>query len=394
MRPNPVRLGYNGPDRMVACRRLPGAARRTDATPAMMIPTEPIGSIPRPPELVAAVRAGLQARELAPLLDEAVRATIAAFEATGAPVVCDGEQGKLENFWSYPVHGAPNAAPDGFLIPARLSAGDAGRHRMPRLTRGPFRYQSYADSFLALARRHATLPLKQAVISPSALSLMYPPDGIPGYTREQFLDDLVREHETEIRRCLEAGAHKVQVDFAEGPLAMRLDPSGALLASFVHLNNLALRRFSSAERALIGLHVSPLGIQPHGADPDAADCDYAELLPALFEIRAGSVYIAVAGQPDPSRVLRIARDYARPEQRVFVGVTDPAEPQVESAKLVGDRLLQAAKYLGPARLGSTDDSGFAPFYDDTRVSRETAFAKIRARVEGTALASSILEQAA
>jgi len=364
------------------------------ATPAMMIPTEPIGSIPRPPELVAAVRAGVSAGELAPLLDEAVRATIAALEATGAPVVCDGEQGKLENFWSYPVHGSPNAAPDGFRIPARMSgAADGEREpRMPRLLRGPFRYQCYADGFLAAARRHATMPLKQAIISPSALSLMYPPDGIPGYTREQFLEDLVREHETEIRRCLEAGAHKVQVDFAEGPLAMRLDPSGALLASFVHLNNLALRRFSSAERALIGLHVSPLGIQPAG--PGEVDCDYADLLPALFEIRAGSVYIALAGQPEPSRVLRIARDYARPEQQVFVGVTDPADPQVETARQVADLLLLAADTLGRARLGSTDDSGFAPFYDDTRVSRETAFAKIRARVEGTRLASRILEGAA
>jgi 5-methyltetrahydropteroyltriglutamate--homocysteine methyltransferase len=267
---------------------------------------------------------------------------------------------------------------------------------MPRLTSGPFRYQCYADSFLAVARRHATRPLKQAVISPSALSLMYPPDGIPGYPREQFLEDLVREHETEIRRCLAAGAHKVQVDFAEGPLAMRLDPSGALLASFVHLNNLALRRFSGAERALIGLHVSPLGIQPPGgADrTQEGEADYAELLPALFEIRAGSVYIAMAGQPDPERVLRIARDYARPEQRVFVGVTNPADPQVESARQVADRLLLAAEYLGPERLGSTDDSGFAPFYDDTRISRETAFAKIRARVEGSVLAGSILEQAA
>ena len=367
-------------------------------TPAMMIPTEPIGSIPRPPELVAAVRAGVKACDLAPLLDDAVRATIAAFEATGAPVVCDGEQGKLENFWSYPVHGSPNAAPDGFRIPARmagaLDADGAREPRMPRLLRGPFRYQCYADGFLAAARRHATMPLKQAIISPSALSLMYPPDGIPGYSREQFLEDLVREHETEIRRCLEAGAHKVQVDFAEGPLAMRLDPSGALLASFVHLNNLALRRFSHAERALIGLHVSPLGIQPAGLESGEVECDYADLLPALFEIRAGSVYIALAGQPEPSRVLRIARDYARPEQHVFVGVTNPADPQVETPRQVADRLLLAADTLGRERLGSTDDSGFAPFYDDTRVSRDTAFAKIRARVEGTRLASRILEGAA
>ena len=91
-----------------------------------MIPTEPIGSIPRPPELVAAIRGGAPARELAPLFEEAVRATVAAFEATGAPVISDGEQGTLENFWCYPVHGAANTAPDGFRIPLRGSPGGPG----------------------------------------------------------------------------------------------------------------------------------------------------------------------------------------------------------------------------------------------------------------------------
>lgn len=359
--------------------------------PPLMIPTEPIGSIPRPPALVAAIRGGATARELAPLLEEAVRATVADFEATGAPVISDGEQGKLENFWSYPVHGAPNTAPDGFRIPLHTGSGGAS-HRMPRLTRGPFRYQCYADQYLRAARRHATLPVKQAIISPSALSLLYPPDGLPGYPREQFLDDLVREHETEIRRCLEAGAHKVQIDFAEGPLAMRLDPSGALLASFVHLNNMALARFSAAERALIGVHVSAAGVPPRGGAE--AQVDYAELLPALFEIRAGSFYVAMAGQPDPGRVLRMARDYARPEQRVFVGVVDPLDPRIESAQQVRDRVLLAAEYLDPHRLGTTDDAGFAPFFDDDSVSRATAFAKLRARVEGTRLASALLEGAA
>ena len=39
------------------------------------------------------------------------------------------------------------------------------------------------------------------------------------------------------------------------------------------------------------------------------------------------------------------------------------------------------------RLGTCDDCGFSPFGDDTSTSRETAFAKIRARVQGTQLAS-------
>ena len=195
----------------------------------MIIPTEPIGSIPRPIQLIEAIATGDGTdQRFDPLYDEAVRDTIARFEATGSPVITDGEQRKYHNFWTYCVQGLPNTAPNGFKIP--FSAGHI--RRMPRLTAGPFRYKRYADSYLAVARRYAHVPLKQAVISPSALSLLYPADEIPGYPREQFIQDLLGEHETEVRRCLQAGAHKVQIDFTEGRLAVKLDPSGNLLHSF------------------------------------------------------------------------------------------------------------------------------------------------------------------
>ena len=76
---------------------------------------------------------------------------------------------------------------------------------------------------------------------------MYPATEIAGYSRAEFIDDLLREHETEVRRCLDKGAHKVQIDFTEGRLAIKLDPSGGLLNSFIDLNNLALSRFSPEE---------------------------------------------------------------------------------------------------------------------------------------------------
>lgn len=50
-------------------------------------------------------------------------------------------------------------------------------------------------------------------------------------------------------------------------------------------------------------------------------------------------------------------------------------------------MLEAAEYVPVEQLGTTDDRGFAPFSDDTSASRETAFAKIGARVEGTRLAA-------
>src|SRR5271169_1168846 len=164
----------------------------------MTIPTEPIGSIPRPLALIEAVATGdANDPALEPLYEEAIRDTIAKFEATGSPVITDGEQRKYHNFWTYCVHGMANTAPDGFKIP--FSAGHV--RRMPRLTAGPFRYKVYADRYLDVAKRYAHVPLKQAVISPSALSLMYPAEDISGYSRQEFIDDLLSEHEKEIRRC-------------------------------------------------------------------------------------------------------------------------------------------------------------------------------------------------
>src|SRR3954462_6518758 len=164
----------------------------------MIIPTEPIGSIPRPLELLEAIKEVGDATDarLDPIFDAAVRDTIARFEATGSPVITDGEQRKYHNFWTYCVHGLANTAPDGFKIP--FAAGHV--RRMLRLTRGPFRYKRYADAYMDVAAPYAHVPLKQAVISPSALSLMYPAEGIAGYSRDQFIEDLLREHETEIRR--------------------------------------------------------------------------------------------------------------------------------------------------------------------------------------------------
>src|SRR5213079_2418575 len=177
----------------------------------MPIPTEPIGSIPRPPELVAGMQQLATGRltrdQFARLQDAAIHDTIRRFEATESPVITDGEQAK-PSFATYPIHGLTNLAPDGVTIPF----ADGHTRQLPRLTAGPFRYRTYAASYLKEAKKHARVPVKQAVISASALSLLYPQTGIPSYSQEQFLEDLVREAEADIRECLAAGAANVQID--------------------------------------------------------------------------------------------------------------------------------------------------------------------------------------
>jgi 5-methyltetrahydropteroyltriglutamate--homocysteine methyltransferase len=354
------------------------------AQPRITIPTEPIGSIPRPLKLIEHfAKTNGEDPSLTPLYDEAIRDTIERLEATGSPVVTDGEQRKYHNFATYAVYGLPNTAPDGFKIPF----ADGHIRRLSRLTSGPFRYRRYADSYLDVAMRYAHVPVKQAVISPSALSLMYPAQKIRDYSRDQFIEDLLGEHETEIRRCLMKGAHKVQVDFTEGRLAVKIDPSGNILNSFIDLNNLALSRFSAEERKRIGVHTCP------GNDFDSthsADVDYADLLPSLFELKAGNFYIALAGERDRRHALTVIRKYLRPDQRIFVGVIAPVDPHIETPEEVRDRVLEAAEFIPIEQLGTTDDCGFSPFSDDTSTSRETAFAKIRARVLGTRMAERLI----
>ena len=352
----------------------------------MAIPSEPIGSIPRPPTLIEAARAFRAGRisqaELLSQRDSAVQDTIARFEATGSKVVTDGEQAK-ESFATYPIQGLTNIVADGTPIPF----ADGHIRQFPRLSAGPFKYRTPADVYLETAQRYAHVPVKQAVISPSALSLLYPQRAIPGYSREDYLDALLQEQEGEIRRCLQKGAHAVQIDFTEGRLSIKLDPTGRLLRSFIDLNNLLLERFSTEERKRIGVHTC------HGADRNSthsAGVDYAQLLPSLFELKAGNFYMQLASEPDRKRVLKMVREYKKSHQRVFVGVINVLERRVETPEEVRDRVLEAAEYIAPDQLGTTDDCGFAPFSDDTSRSRDMAFAKISARIAGTQLAARIL----
>jgi 5-methyltetrahydropteroyltriglutamate--homocysteine methyltransferase len=352
----------------------------------MSIPTEPIGSVPRPPALIAGIRGAAEGRvsdeELEAVREQALEQTIAEFEATGSPVITDGEQLK-PSFLTYPIQGLPGLSPNGVVIPF----ADGHTRQLPAITAGPFRYQRHADSFLERAQRYATRPIKQAVISASALSLLYPTEGIDGYSRDEFIADLLDEAEADIRRSLDRGADSVQIDFTEGRLSLKLDPSGGLLRQFLDLNNAVLERFTPEEQQRIGVHTCPGGDQD---STHSADVDYAGLVPGLFELAAGRFYLELASEPDRPAALETIRSHLKPGQRIFIGVTDPIDPTVETAEQVRDRVLEAAEYIPLDQLGTTDDCGFAPFADDTSTARATAFAKIRARVDGTQLAAAQL----
>jgi len=381
-----------------------------DPRTATGIPTEPVGSLPRPSRLQQAYAqydAGEITREqLEAEQDRAVKDSIEHQEQTGTPIISDGEQ-RWSSFATYAI--TDTLAGTGL---ADHLAGDGGQYfaifadghnrQLPRLTGGPFRYKTYAADTLRKSLPMAHTPMKQAVIAPSMLALLYPLDSeIPGYTREQFEEDLVNECEKDIRQAFAAGAARVSVDFTEGRLATRADPRNpwtgrGMLPHFIELNNRVMARFSADERSRIGLHTCP------GGDRDSvhsADVPYSDLLPSMFGINAGYFLIQLASERDKDRVYQLIGENLRSDangvtQMAYVGVINPLNPRVESAEEVRDALVRAANFIPKEQLGATDDCGFSPFSIDEKpnhgspdFARETAWQKITNRVEGTKLAA-------
>ncbi len=373
------------------------------------IPTEPVGSMPRPAKLQEAYAAYDDGRidkaALEVEQDAAVADTIDRYQATGAPIISDGEQ-RWSSFATYPITDtlagtglAPSLGPGGQFF--AIFADGHGR-QLPTLVKGPFEYVNYAADSLKKSIPLAKAPMKQAVISPSMLALLYPlRDPVEGYSREDFEAKLIDECEKDIRQAFAAGAVRVSVDFTEGRLATREDPrnpwTGAgLLPHFIELINGVMARFGPEERRSIGIHTCP------GGDRDSvhsADVPYNNLLPEMFKINAGYFLIQLASEREKDPVYEsigknLRTDAAGVTQMAYLGVVNPGNPRVESAEEIAERLVRAADFIPKEQLGSTDDCGFSPFSIDEKpnhgspdFARDVAFQKITNRVAGTRMAA-------
>jgi methionine synthase II (cobalamin-independent) len=375
----------------------------------MPIPTELVGSLPRPMKLQEAYadydEGKITFEQLQAEQDAAAEDSIKRLEETGEPIVTDGEQ-RESSFATYPITDtlagtglADNLAGDGQFF----AIFDDGHHRqLPRLTGGPFRYKTFASEYVEKNKRIASRDVKQAVISPSMMMLLYPlEEEIDGYSREQFLADVCDEVEKDIRQCFAAGAVRVSIDFTEGRLANKNDSRNPwtgkdMLQEFIDLNNRVLDRFSPEERRSIGIHTCP------GGDCDSVhskDVPYEKLLTKMFQLNAGYFLIQCASEDDKEKVYKLCGENSRADangvaQVCFMGVINPLSPDVETPEQVKDDLVTAAKHIPVERLGATDDCGFSPFSRDEKpkhgspdFARDVAMQKITNRLEGARMAS-------
>ncbi|MFZ0041621.1 MAG: hypothetical protein WAK93_09960 [Solirubrobacteraceae bacterium] len=379
----------------------------------MPIPTELVGSLPRPMKLQEAYadydEGKIEFADLQAVQDEAAEDSIKRLEETGERVVTDGEQ-RESSFATYNLTDtlAGTGLADGLAGDGQFFAifDDGHNRQLPRITKGPFRYKTYASEFVSKNKAIASHPVKQAVISPSMMMLLYPlEEEIDGYPRDQFLEDCINEAEKDIRQCFDAGAVRVSVDFTEGRLANKNDSRNPwtgknMLQEFIDLNNRLFARFSAEERKNIGIHTCP------GGDCDSVhskEVPYELLLEHMFDMNAGYFLIQCASEDDREKVYKLCGKHSREDadgvaQVCFMGVINPLTPEVETPEHVRDELLTAAQHIPVERLGATDDCGFSPFSRDVKpqhgspdFARDIAMEKISARLDGVKQASQQLQ---
>ena len=330
---------------------------------------------PRP-----AGRSVLEALEA--LFDDAVRDTIERFEATGSPVITDGEQRK-QSFATYPVAGLANLAPGGVTIPFV----DGHARQLPLLTAGPFRYATPAWSYLDGARPH-TSATAQAGRDLGVGGQPHVPAGrpSPGYSREAFVDDLVAEAVAEIRRLPRPGRQRPDRLHRGPALAQARSVEGAARLRFVDLNNRVLAELTDDERARVGVHTCPGGDRTR---PTAPMCATRSCCRRCSGSNVANFYVQLASESDRPRVLEILGTHATGDRRIFVGVIDPHR----SAGRDGRRGPRPGPRGGDGT--STPSTSAQPMTAASRRSattrRHRVTSRLRrssARVKGTALASS------
>ena len=357
-----------------------------------MIRQTPVGSLPRSARLQEAYNAfddgNLKKLELDKLIDSEIKDVVTNYEKIdGNPIITTGEVEK-PNFLTYFLEkgfiklGKPNEpGRKGFTIEFE------GHHarEMPVLQKEqtPFKFAHYGDEWLSTLKKYSNKAFKATVIAPSAVSLIYRNE-IPGYSKDQFIKDLVKECAKDVKKCIASGATEVGMDMTEATYAMKVDKTGKVLNDMVELVNLVCNLLTPDELDKVTLHTC------FGADnfTNHNYSNFQDVYPALLKSQIKNFHLPFAslGEGNFEEVLKCIKNNLN-GKFVYLGFVSHLAKDIETPKRVAERIELATSILGFIP-GASECCGYSPFCNDLTTTREWAFEKLRARVEGVKLAAS------
>lgn len=336
-----------------------------------LIPTSIVGSITRPVWLIEARKAfsggEIGKEELDKLSDIAAELTIEELERTGLDEISDGEQ-RRTNFFEYLTEAVEGYEPH--KIPLKFGAET---YYEPGVVRKIKWSEPVALRELTFSKKITNKPIKVPQPPITRLLRFYPPEGVSGYSREQYLEDAIELLKFEYGALLDGGAARIQIDFPDitpySTLPNRTEASRKV-SEAVDLVNETIKMFPQEK---IHVHVC---FGNHKATHRVTGGSFRNLIPELYELHVSGYLLELANAQHEDDV-QIFKDFPVPKgKRIYAGVIDVKTPDVEPGWLVKKRLERAAKYIDTSSLGAVADCGFAPGWYSTVIPRRANFQKL------------------
>jgi 5-methyltetrahydropteroyltriglutamate--homocysteine methyltransferase len=332
------------------------------------LPTTIVGSYPQPDWLIdrerlksrlpPRVRAAdlwrVPAAMLAQAQDDATITALGDQERAGIDILGDGEMRRE----SYSNRLATSLSGIDIDNPGVAMDRTGAANPVPRVT-GPIRRMSAIESQdIALLKRHTTHPIKITIPGPFTMTQQAQNDFYP--SDEALALDYADAVNAEIRALFAAGVDIVQLD--EPYLQARSEKARAYAVK-------ALNRAVDGVSGKTALHICFGYAHVHKGAAKPNGYSYLEEL----EDTAIDIISIEAAQPKVD--LAVLRNL--PTKTVMLGVIDLNDPAVETPETVATRIRAALPHIAAERLMIAPDCGMK------YLSRETAFGKLKAMVDGT-----------
>ena len=376
------------------------------------------GSLPRPPDLVAALNdkelgADFDAAALHARVRRAIAEIVTQQADTGIDIVDDGEHSKV-NWMAYararlsgldeidsPVRfrGATRdslAFPQTYedmrvMLAARSGALVAKRTVRPKaqVCVGPIAYVGQAELAADIENLKTALQGVSAedafmtAISPSNLELYY--ENRYYASDEEYLAALADAMRVEYLAIV-AGGFVLQIDDPR----MATHYNRATDASIEDCRKFIAKRVEAVNHALRGIPSDRVRFHTCysvNIAPRAHDFELRHFVDLMLRVNAGA-YVIEAANPRHEHEWVVWRDVKLPDGKILVpGVVSHCIHLVEHPELVAQRIVRFAEVVGRERVIAGTDCGFGTSGAGDEVHPEVAWAKLRALVEGARLAS-------
>ena len=367
--------------------------------------TTHVGSLPRPPELRQLLVAKDKGEpydkaELERLTREAVIAIVRRQAATGIDIVNDGEMSKP----GYSTYVADRLSGFAGHEPAkpRLDTRDHPNFMAAyeRMTGANVARRSVCVGPIAVKDREPLLQdianLRDALAQVSVAEgfmTAASPGLVPVFqnnrhypSHEAYVEAIAAAMQQEYEAIVEAG-FVLQLDCPDLAMAHHtsfqdLDEADFLKRAAFHIEalNHAVRNIPAE---CMRIHICWGNYE----GPHDHDIDFAKVAPILVNAKPMALVVEAAN-PRHAHEWRIWQEVTLPDDKILIpGVLDTSTNYVEHPELVAERLCRFADLVGRERVIAGSDCGFGTFAGYGKLDPDISFKKLRAMVEGAAIAS-------